>query len=471
MVRLLEQICKTIRDFRMFDRGDKVIVAVSGGPDSMCLLHLLSRVSEEFGITLVAAHVNHGLRGEEADQDELYVRDFCSKHQIDFRSRKVDIQKLAEIEGISCETAGRNVRYDFFSELLTELSAQKVSLAHNANDQAETILMRIMRGTGAEGLVGIKPVRDEIYVRPLLYTSRKNIEEYCEVNGINPRIDKTNSENIYTRNKIRLELIPYIEKNFNKEIITTLNRMSEALKIDNEYIDRISNEKYTMYCEKLDKKVIINKKAFVEDEALVTRILRKAFSDLVNHLYNVDRVHIYDIMHLQKQETGRKINLPNKVTAYNNYGTITLSIENSKVPVFMDNQYSIPVEGNIYIPEKGVSVKTKIKSKEDKINIKADDNVKYFDFDKIQGTMTVRYRREGDRFTPIGMKGSRKLKDIFIDLKIPREERDQIPLICFDKEIAWVIGYNISEKYKIDQYTKKILEIKIESGDKYGARH
>src|SRR3712207_2162004 len=224
---LIEKVIHTIKQNNMFEVGDKVVVAVSGGPDSICLLHILYKLKEKLDISIVAAHINHCLRGEEADKDEEYVRKFCENLNIQCFIKKEDVHKISKDRGISCEMAGREVRYDFFSEVLNNVGANKIAVAHNANDQAETILMRMLRGTGLEGLIGIRAVRDNIFVRPIIDITRDEIEDYCYVNNLNPRIDKTNLENIYTRNKIRLELIPYIQKNFNSDVIEVLNRFSD----------------------------------------------------------------------------------------------------------------------------------------------------------------------------------------------------------------------------------------------------
>ena len=230
---MIEDVLNTIKIYNMFNKGDKVIIAVSGGPDSISLLYLLHSLKDKLHISLAVAHVNHSLRGAESDKDEAYVKEFCNKFSIDCFVRKADILKREEEKGISCETAGREVRYEFFSELLKEIKADKIALAHNANDQAETVLMRIMRGTGMEGLVGIKPIRDKIFIRPLINIKREEIEKYCLENHLQPRIDKSNMEKIYNRNKIRLELIPYMQQNFNMDIITTINRLSCTINIDN----------------------------------------------------------------------------------------------------------------------------------------------------------------------------------------------------------------------------------------------
>ncbi|MEW8956858.1 tRNA lysidine(34) synthetase TilS, partial [Clostridium sp.] len=217
-----------VRDFvkenNMISKNDKVLVALSGGPDSICLIHILNELKDELGIEILAAHLNHCLRGEDANKDEEYVREFCKSLNIQCYVKRVDINRYAKERALSSEMAGREARYEFFNDLKEEFNINKIAVAHNLNDQAETVLMRLMRGTGIEGLIGIRPVRDNIYIRPILSLNRHEIEAYCEDNKLLPRIDKTNLETIYSRNKVRLELIPYIEKNFNEDIINTLNR-------------------------------------------------------------------------------------------------------------------------------------------------------------------------------------------------------------------------------------------------------
>jgi len=456
----------------MFDKGDKVIVAVSGGPDSISLLYILYSLKEKLNISLAVAHVNHNLRGEESDGDEAYVEEFCNKHGIDYFARQADIHKIEEEKGISCETAGREVRYEFFSELLKEIKADKIALAHNANDQAETVLMRIMRGTGMEGLVGIKPVRDKIYVRPLINVKREEIERYCVENNLKPRIDKSNMEKIYNRNKIRLELIPYIKENFNKDIVSTINRLSSTINKDNEYLEEIANKKFEEFCKKNQHKVIIYEGAFNEPEAIITRIIRIALAKLVGNLYNFEKSHIYDVISIQANSTNKMVTLPNRVIAINNYKDIHLSIKENFISESPSSEYVIKVNNNIKTDEYNINMQIKdynlkiqgklIKGIEN-VGFKNKSIVECFDYDKIIEDITIRYRRKGDRFTPLGMKGSKKLKDFFIDLKIPYDKRDNIPLICFGDDIAWVVGYRISEKYRISEQSENILEISVES--------
>lgn len=456
---------------QMLQKGDKIIVAVSGGPDSICLLHLLSSIKDEFALKLYAAHVNHCLRGEESEGDEAYVRGFCESIGIPLYTKKVNINEYAKNKKLSSETAGREVRYLFFSELLENLKADKIALAHNANDQAETMLMRIMRGTGIEGLLGIKPVREGIYIRPLLFMTRMEIERYCKENQLNPRIDSSNLQNIYNRNKIRLELIPYIQENFNNDIIQSLNRLSMLITADNDFIEQESELRYGSYSKSENKKVILVKEAFNEKEAIITRILRKAIRDLKGDLNDFEAKHIYDVIALQSQGTGKSIMLPGGITAENTYGDISLYYRNKEKDLIKAKVFEIINSNKLEIAEKsGASIQIKLKeldyeikfSLEDKgpgLNLKKDNFIKYFDYEKIKSQIIIRTRKEGDKFTPYGMKGQKKLKDFFMDEKIPKDQRDTIPLLCFDEEIAWVVGYRVSDNFKVTKDTNKILKV------------
>lgn len=461
---MLQKVLSTIDEYQMFQKGDKVIVGVSGGPDSMCLLHILYLLKEKMHIEIVVAHVNHCLRGNEADEDEIYVEEYCKKMNIEYYSKRIDINSIALEKNISCETAGREARYDFFYELKKKLSAQKIAVAHNANDQAETVLMRIMRGTGLAGVVGIKPIRDNLVVRPIIRLTRREIESYCKDNRISTRIDKTNLESIYSRNKIRLELIPYMEKNFNSDIVNTINRFANILFKDNEYIDLVASDKYREYCALECGKIIMRKELFKEHEAIVSRVIRIALKELKGNLYNLETKHIYDIIHIQRGDTGKRVTLPENLVAINNYGNINMYMY--VPPVNKEKkEFVLEIGEKYFIKEKNLFLKIEIQTKGEEYNLKGNNFTKYFDYEKIKGQITFRYRRQGDKFQPIGMLGTKKLKDIFMDLKIPKEERDEIPLICFGDEIAWVWGYRISEKFKIDKDTNKILRIQFRRGE------
>lgn len=466
-MNFLKKVIYTIDKYNMINKGDKVIVAVSGGPDSICLLDVLKEIKDQYNVELYAAHLNHCLRGKDADQDEEYVKKFCIKNNIVFFSKRVDVNKLANKNNISCEMAGRKARYDYFMELKNRINAQKIALAHNSNDNAETIIMRIIRGTGLDGLEGIKPVRDGIFIRPLINISRKEIEKYCKDRNINPRIDKTNLEKCYTRNKIRLDLIPYVEKNFNKDFVNTINRFSEIITKDNEYIKEVSFEKYKKHCIIHKNKIIINKNLFNEHEAIVTRVIRKCIIKMKGNLQNINKKDIYDIISLQKKGTGKKIILSDDILICNSYNDIYI-YDKKFLNTHNNIQINIDINSEKVIKSQGIKIKTEVIEDDiQNIDLCKNDYIKYFDMDKINGNIIFRYRKTGDKFNPLGMTKYKKLKDLFIDLKIPKEERNSIPLICFGEEIAWVVGYKLSNKFKIDKNTKKILKIQIEREEMY----
>ncbi|MFL0252126.1 tRNA lysidine(34) synthetase TilS [Clostridium neuense] len=461
---MIDKVIETIEKNSMFNKGDRVVVAVSGGPDSICLLHLLNSIKSKFDMEICAAHVNHCLRGAEADADEEFVRRFCEELNVDFYVKRVDINKLAKEKKLSSELAGREARYDFFEEVMEKFRGNKIAIAHNANDRAETILMRIIRGTGLDGMVGIKPMRDEVFVRPLINTSRNDIEKYCLDNKISPRIDKTNLERLYTRNKIRLDLIPYIMNNFNEDVVAALNRLGDIVSIDNDYMQKIANKKYDSYCYLDEKNIIIKKEAFCEHEAVLSRMIRRAISELTGNVYNIEKKHVEDIIHIQQVGTGKKVNLPNNIVAHNNYGDICFEVKSNDI---IDNKkiYEASIENSHVISFNGFKFEVTLLESKTDIKLKQDDYVKYFDANKVGTNISIRYRNDGDKFKPLGMKSFKKLKDIFINLKIPREDRIKIPLICFGNEIAWIVGHKISEDFKIDDQTKTILKIKVERED------
>ena len=234
---LVNKVIETIKKYHLIETNDKLVLGVSGGPDSISMLDILFKIKQnkQIQFDFVVAHVNHMIR-EEAGEDEQYVKNYCMKNDIKFYSKSIDVQKIANTNKIGTEEAGRNARYAFFDQILQEIGGNKIAIAHNKNDKVETIIMNELRGCGISGLKGIEPKREK-YIRPLIECERKEIEEYCKENDIEPRIDQTNFENIYTRNKIRNIVIPYIEKEFNPNIIKTIDRLSELVTEQEAYIE------------------------------------------------------------------------------------------------------------------------------------------------------------------------------------------------------------------------------------------
>lgn len=463
---MYQKVLSYIKNNNLINTKDRVLIALSGGPDSICLLNILVNLRDELKIDIAAAHLNHLLRGEDAIKDEEYVIKICDDIGIKCFVKRVDINGYAKEYKLSSEMAGRNARYDFFNDILRNEGFNKIATAHNANDQAETILFRLMRGSGLEGLGGIKASRDGTIIRPILCMTRKEVEEYIQVNGLNPRIDKTNFEKIYNRNKIRLDMLPYIRENFNEDIIQTLNRTAVLLQKDNEFLENLSLSLYNNYCIESDNYFIIKKEIFLEAEPIVSRLLRNIIVRYSKSNYDFEMKHIYEIFSLSKKDSGKVIHLPNGIYAENIYGDIYIKRkiqrgmnDNKKQEIILNKDsininkiefYDFHISFEI-IENKGVNF----------IELKQDKLTKYFDFDKLEKTIVVRNRKDGDRITMFGMNGSKKIKDIFIDMKMPKDQRDKIPIVCFDNKIAWLVGVRTAAEYKISDTSKKILKVAI----------
>lgn len=448
---------KTIKEHQMIERFDKVVVGVSGGHDSMTLLYVLESLKDELEFEIVVAHINHGIRGEQADGDEEYVRNISNDLKLPFYSCKVNMDQYAKQHKITSEEAGREIRYDFFRKILKDLGAANIAVAHNRNDQAETLIMRFMRGTGIDGLRGMEFKTQDI-IRPLLDIERSDIEKYCEDLGVSPRIDPTNAMPIYGRNKVRLELLPYIEETFNSGIINTLSRTSEIMKIDSDFLMIYSEEKFLETLETSDEtSVVLDIKTLNQlHESIKTRVIRLAIKCLNSNLKGIEKKHIEDILKLVKADkTGKSINITNNITINTSYNNLILKKNHEIQNLSFD--YNLDIGCVKTIDELNSKIESKVCSLKD-ADIDLNNNlVKYFDYDNIKSEIHVRNRRNGDKFIPIGMSGNKKLKDFFIDEKIPKEKRDRIPLVLDGEDIMWVVGHRISEEYKVNPSTKNVL--------------
>ncbi len=309
-----KKVLETITNNNLIEKGDKVVVGVSGGPDSISLLNVLNNLKNKLEITLVVAHINHMVR-EEAIEDEEYVRKKCKKMQIEFFSKRIDVPKLANTNKIGLEEAGRKIRYEFFEEVLKKTNSNKIAIAHNKNDRAETVIMNVLRGSGIQGLRGIE-VKNGHYIRPLIQITRKEIEKYCTEEGLEPKIDKTNFENDYTRNKVRNVVIPYIQKEFNPNIIETLNRLSDLMKQEDDYLKKETNRIYReiLICKKTDEIILDLKKFNKQEKAVKSRLIIHIISILFGSSKNIEKIHIEDIIKLCDNNIGNKYLTPNKNT-------------------------------------------------------------------------------------------------------------------------------------------------------------
>ena len=311
-----EKVLETIEKYKLIENGDKIVIGVSGGPDSIALLNILDEIRKDKNSNLKfeinVAHINHMLR-EEAIDDENYVKKICEEKKIDFYAKSIDVKKIANNSKIGTEEAGRKVRYDFFKEVLEKTKSNKIAIAHNKNDNIETIFMHILRGSGTNGLKGIEPKRKNL-IRPLIECEREEIEKYCKEKKLEPRIDKTNFENIYTRNKIRNVLIPYIKKEFNPNIIETINRLSNLIREEQQYINNEVKRKYNeILIQEEEKEVILNLKEFNKQEKVIkSKLILYTITRIFGSSNGIEKIHIEDIIKLCSNNIGNKFLTPNK---------------------------------------------------------------------------------------------------------------------------------------------------------------
>ena len=328
---LEEKVLNTINKYNMIKSSDKIIIGVSGGPDSISLLNILNKFKEKLNIKIYVAHINHMLR-EEANEESEYVKDFCAKLNVEFFMKKVNIVNEAKNLKIGTEEAGRNIRYKFFEEIAEKVGAYKIATAHNSNDNAETVLMNIIRGTSVSGLKGIEKIRDGKYIRPLIECSREEIENYCKEKELNPRHDKSNDENIYTRNKIRNLLIPYLKKEFNPNIVEGINRLSNIAEKEEQFFNKLVESEYKRLLisgnNELEEKnsmknvsenknyntqLILDLKEFNKlDYVIKSRLILYTISKAYGTSAGIEKIHIDDIIKLCGNNIGNKFLTPKK---------------------------------------------------------------------------------------------------------------------------------------------------------------
>ena len=436
-------------------QGDKILVAFSGGIDSVALLNLLLEVRESFGLRLGAVHLNHGYR-ENADADEAFCRSFCEEKEVPFFSRKIDVEAYAKAEKVSFEMAGRTLRYAFFEEVMKEKGFSKCATAHHLDDQVETVFLNLMRGTGLKGLTGISPLRGR-YVRPLLSYKKSELLAYLEKNQISFRHDHTNDEVEYQRNRIRNEVLPYLEKHFNADVSESISRMTGLLVEDLKFIEGEVEKAKELFLQEAGEQVRLSKKVKDLPYAISSRLLMEAVQRVKGNLRDIEEVHIRDLLQLFLKETGKKLDIKEGVQGRNDYGDLLIEIKKEKTErenTMLHEVLSIP--GTYHV--KGKKITLRYISREE---MKKDKQLRFFNGDLIQGEVLVRHRDEGDRMRPFGMNGYRKLKNILIDRKVSREDREELLVFQYEKDIIYIGHMMISDDYKVKEKTEKILEIGI----------
>lgn len=309
---LEEKVLETIQEYNLIEKNDKIVIGVSGGPDSMCLLDILYCLKEKLHIELFVAHINHQIR-KEAEKETKYVQEFCQKIQVPCFVKYAEVEKLAKEQKIGTEEMGRNVRYEFFEEIAKKVGANKIATAHNSNDNSETVLMNFLRGTAISGLKGIEIKRDK-YIRPIRNCTREEIEAYCKKRNLNPQIDQSNFESIYTRNKIRNSLIPYLQKEFNPNILEGINRLSDLAREEEAYFAKIVEQTYeSLKIGENEREIILDLKKFNQLEKVIkTRLILYTIHKIRGNAQGISKKHLDDIIKLCQNNIGNKYLVPNK---------------------------------------------------------------------------------------------------------------------------------------------------------------
>lgn len=441
----MERVLSTIIQENLIAPNDVVAVACSGGIDSMALLHKLNSVKSELNCQIIAVTVDHSIR-QNGENDAQFVEDYCTKNHIKCYKFKVDVPKIAKQKQLSLESAGRQARYGIFDALIQKGVATKIALAHHMQDQAETILLHLFRGAGLSGLRGMDYQKNNQYIRPLLNTSKNSIIEYVNVNNIPYVIDETNAESEYTRNYLRNEIFPLLTKKW-PNIISQLINFSKSVIEDDNYINKNLNDGAVIIDDKMAK---IPLSYFLYDDSIINRIIFKTLHGIGINV-DIERKHIDAIKELAKNsENGKKINLPLGVTAHKEYDYITLTCKKVELPEFFEEFKC----GTINVPYFGKIITKRVNEFPQK------QGVLYIDVKKLPKGAVWRYRKDGDIIEKFGG-GTKKLKSYLIDKKIPKRERDYLPVLAFGNEVYAIAGMEISNKVKLDLDTKSAIKIEV----------
>lgn len=472
----LKKLKQAIARYDLLEKGDKVLVAVSGGPDSVALLYALLEIRDEFNLDLSVAHLNHKLRGRESDEDQKFVKKLAQKLNLKFFSKSIDVKKEAKKKKLSLEEGARLVRYRYLEDLADRIEADKIALGHQADDQAETFLMRLLRGAGGLGLSGIPPKRGKI-IRPLIEIKREEIEKFLKEKGESYRTDSSNLLPNYFRNKIRLLLLPLIKKKFNPKIVEVLNRTSSIISFQQQYVEKNSEEILRLLCKtkKMVRlrspqkdKIVLDLKRFINyDISLKREMIRLCVKKLNEDRFASPTTGSTDLSFdsvertldlIQRKKSGRKVKLTGNMWAEVTGETLAIYIEKKK-----KQAYPISLPGENYLRNLGMRIKSEVVprfSLPEKIKSKGEE-VAFLDWEKLKEPFSLRSRRPKDKFKPLGMEGTKSIADFLIDMKVPRYERDEVMLLTTRGKIAWIVGYRISDEFKVTDKTKKVLKMEV----------
>jgi tRNA(Ile)-lysidine synthase len=456
---LVLAVRKTIQKYDMIQPGDRVVVAVSGGADSVALLHALWELRGELRLSLTVAHLDHGLRPE-GEKEAAFVRKLARKVGAPFHCGKADVGSCMKERGLSVQEAAREVRYAFLAGLAQKNRASKIALGHTADDQAESVVMRILRGSGTRGLSGIPPVRDGIYVRPLIEVWREEIESFLKGKRVSYLTDPSNTSLHYLRNRVRHELLPLLRQ-YNPRVRQVLVQMADIFRAEEEFWQKYLTEKFPCVVRSRRKEHLILDVPSLLAQPLPIRLrcLRHAIEKVQGHLRRIHLSHIWAIHTLlEGPDPNRTLRLPQGLVVTRAYQGLHFSRSQEDPPPF---EHPVPGPGYIEIPEIGRAVRFETQPRKRKVVYEESPNVALLDFDDLDFPLTLRSFRPGDRLQPLGMEGEKKVKDLFIDCKIPALQRKQVPLLLQGDRLLWVAGVRIDHRARLKPGTRRILRAEL----------
>lgn len=459
--KIIIRVRNTIEKFNMLRRGWPITVAISGGPDSVFLLMALDLLRKDLELVLSAVHVNHLTRGEEGDADSAFCRDLCESLKVPFLEIVRNVPELAQAQGFSLEEAGRIVRLEAYNQAAQEFSSRRIATGHTADDQAETVLMKMLAGTGKEGLAGIYPVYERKLIRPLIEIKREEITAFLAKSGQNFRLDSTNQDTSFFRNRVRHLLIPFIKKNFNPRISEALCRMASIFRQEADFLREHTSSLLDLSAQIGENQVRINAKKLVSQPPYILKhLLREAVKVVKGDLSDVTFEHTENLFSLLEKPSGSSIILPGGLKAEKEYQY--LLIKKSEEEILKPPAVALDFPGE-HFPEGWGVMLSGVLTDRVFIDYKTQPHEAFLDADKLgDGGFILRTRKKGDRFWPLGAPGEKKLKDFLIDKKIPRRLRETLPILEKNGEIAWVAGLRPSERYRITRQTRRVLELRIE---------
>lgn len=476
---MTEKVCRYIEEENLIEPEDVVLVGVSGGADSVCLLLMLLEYREKLAFSLQVVHVEHGIRGEESVTDARFVKELCQRLQIPCKTYAVDVPAYAKEHHQGLEEAARELRYDCFCRAAEEISApvKKIALAHHADDNAETMLFQMVRGSGVRGLSGMRSKRNLnknlILIRPMLGVTRCEIEQYLKEKGETYRVDATNADTDYSRNRIRHEVLPQLVQ-VNHQAVAHMAQSAGQLAELWDYLDEEAMRIEADTCEKNGDACLIRQALFMEYPPILQKeVLYRVIGEMAGSRKDIGNVHIKDVKDLFARQVGRRISLPYGLWAERVYEGILLC-RRRKERKEIAQVYEIPLE-TLNGPDNGAwheiplpdgQLRFRVRDfcgKTQEIHKKT--YTKLLNYDKIKYSLQVRKRAQGDYLTIDGMGHKKKLKEYFVEEKIPRDKRDAMWLLTEGSHVIWVVGRRISADYKIDSNTKKILEVQMSGGN------